>query len=162
MVLPRKHEQPLALVTPGAHFGQAGQIVAFVAHDRNALDIAQFAMAQLQSRARDFDRVIGGRLLFTQCFKNAARLASASASEFRDFHVARQRGHDVGGVRLQYAFFGARHTVLGQRGDHFEEGRADFVIQIHRRQFFLRALGQAGMDGFGKGTGKAGRRGSES
>jgi len=86
----------------------------------DALDVAEFAPAQLQRAARNFNRAVRSGALFTQRLQNAPRFAAAAAAQFGNGHVMRQMRDDIRRVLRQQLFLGACHAVFGQNGDHFE------------------------------------------
>ena len=50
---------------------------------------------------------------------------------------------NIRGVALQQPHARAAQSVFRQQADHVEKRRADFIVQIFRRQFFLSWLAQA-------------------
>src|ERR1700740_1476199 len=59
----KQHQQMFPLFSPGCYFEQTVQLLAFETDNADAVDVAQLALAHRQSTGRNFDRMIGGRLL---------------------------------------------------------------------------------------------------
>src|SRR5690348_16757453 len=135
-----QHEHALARLPPRSDVEQSVQVRALESHNADAVDSPEFLPASRKRRSRNVDRVIRDGLPPCQRFEYPSSFRAASASQFRDHDRLRQAVNNVLGVALQQTRARARQPVLRQQADHFEERRAEFIVQVFRRQFFLPTL----------------------
>jgi hypothetical protein len=82
-------------------------------------------------------------MALAKSLENLPSLLSAPAAEFGNRYWHRQTIYDIRSVAAQQALVRTSEAVFGQVADHFEQRRADIVIQVFREQLFLPRLGEA-------------------
>src|SRR6266581_4212930 len=83
----------------------------------------------------DIDRNVHRRL---QRLDQDARLGACAAAELDELGVRTRELRDVGDVGAKDRHLGARQVVLGQLADGFEQPAALLVVEVFRRDAFLR------------------------
>src|SRR5262249_34890241 len=61
-----------------------------------------------------------------------AELLAVSSAQLDEGEPPGQRGHDLGGARLEQLAFGTRDLVPGQAADRLEQTRAERVVEVFR------------------------------
>ena len=133
-----------ALAAARGNLREALQVLAFVAHDADRLDIAELAPAHGERAARDLDGAVAARASACQRLEQPAGFFATSRAQLCYRHRQRQTRDDLRGVAAQQPHVGARQAIFGQHADGLEQRRADFVVQVFRGQFLLSRAGQPG------------------